>query len=124
MRFLLDSGTGLNLIARGLADRLAPGTEEMLSKRDAAPLSDACGRPMGSVVRATAEQPIAIAEVDIRLSFGTSEGMASNIYDAILGAPFFRAHAVSFDYKAQVAYARGRLLGRLLPPEVRALSSV
>lgn len=113
-RFLLDSGAGLNLVAGRFLDRLPTDTAEHLAPHDVQHLQDASGRPMGSVTRVAVHQPIVLDEFDTLLSFGVSETMVSGLYDAILGAPFFRAHHVDLDCATGTVSARGRSMGHLV----------
>lgn len=117
-RILLDSGAGMNLMSSCLASKLPEDTVEQLPAQDVTRLVDASGRPMGSVARVALEQPVVVHEFETLLSFGVSEEMGSGLYDVILGAPFFRAHAVNFVYEQDTVVARGRSLGQLVPLSV------
>lgn len=75
---------------------------------------------MGTVTRVGADLPVKMHELTTLLSFGVSETMSSGAYDAILGAPFFRAHGINIGYDHNVAHARGGSLGALLPQTVRS----
>jgi hypothetical protein len=113
-RFLLDSGAALNLVSGRWARGLPQEAVDDLPTHEHLSMANANGENMSSVVKVVLDQPFVAHTFKTLLTFGVSEPMEHDTFDAILGAPFFRAHAVNFNYADGVVYARGRSLGEPL----------